>query len=539
MIDHTHPHGKWTRQLDEGFTVRGIAASRRTPGPAARPARGPAPSEVIASQRTRRPAHLEGGEPQETTRTMPARILIVDDEPSIRAVLRAHLTRAGYEVVVAVDGAQAMRLLEEEAVQVVVTDLKMPHVTGMELLAYATRHHPGLPVIIITAHGTVDSAVEALKLGAHDYITKPFDQDELQQVIAKATATEVAGRKKLRPDADGRFEIIGRTPAMARVFGLIDKVADSPTTVLITGESGTGKELVARALHEHSSRKEAPFIQVNCGAIPEALFESELFGHEKGAFTGAASARPGRFELAHGGTLFLDEIGELPKDMQVKLLRVLQDGRVDRVGGTRTTTVDVRVVAATNRDLLAEAQAGTFREDLYYRLNVIPIHLPPLRERPEDIPLLVDHFLRRFNERLGRGLQGLSPEATDAIAAWRWPGNVRELENLMERAVLLAEGDTIRLRDLSGIGSVDEAGEVDESDVEELGLKEYVRVYTAKLERSRIQRVLEQEDGNVTRASRKLGISRKSLQTKMKDYGLRELFDSSGPRGRKGSEGEA
>ena len=456
------------------------------------------------------------------------RILIVDDEPSIRAVLSAHLRRAGYEVQTAIDGAAAITLLDAEPFHLVVTDLQMPNLGGMELLAWITGRLPGLPVIVITAHGSVDTAVEALKLGAHDYIGKPFDQDELRLVIAKALATEAAARTKLKPDADGRFALIGRSPAMDRVYALIEKVANSPTTVLVTGESGTGKELVARALHEHSSRSDKAFIQVNCGAIPDALFESELFGHEKGAFTGAASARPGRFELADGGTLFLDEVGELPKDMQVKLLRVLQDGVVDRVGGIKSKKVDVRVVAATNRDLPVEVQAGAFREDLYYRLNVIPIQLPPLRERPEDIPLLVDHFLARFNARLDRTLETLTPEAMDAVLAWRWPGNVRELENLMERAVLLADGDRIRLRDLYGIGTVDPVSPVAEEDVEELGLKEYVRVYTAKLERSRIQRVLGQEEGNVTRASRKLGISRKSLQTKMKEYGLRDLFSRSG-----------
>ena len=308
---------------------------------------------------------------------------------------------------------------------------------------------------------------------------------------------------------------------MKQVFNLIEKVADTPSTVLIAGESGTGKELVARALHETSQRKDKPFIPVNCGAIPESLFESELFGHEKGAFTGATTTKPGRCELADGGTLFLDEIGELPREMQVKLLRVLQSRTFERVGGLRSISVNIRLVAASNRNLLGEVKSGRFREDLYYRLNVIPIRLPSLRERADDIPLLVDHFLQKFAVALDSKVQGITPEAMATLMAYRWPGNIRELENLMERAVLLADNETLRARDLPGLEHV--AAEVtDERDIDDLGLKEYVRVYTAKLERVRIQRVLNEENGNVTRASKKLGISRKSLQTKMKDYGLRD-----------------
>jgi len=277
---------------------------------------------------------------------------------------------------------------------------------------------------------------------------------------------------------------------------------------------------VARALHNHSTRASEPFITVNCGAIPENLFESELFGYEKGAFTGAATSKPGRFELADGGTLFLDEVGELPADMQVKLLRVLQDRTFERVGGVRNITVEVRLVAATNRDLGALVQAGLFRQDLYYRLNVIPIAIPPLRERKDDIPLLVEHFLQRFNERLGRELQGVSEPAMAALQGHDWPGNIRELENLMERSVLLGDGVRIELADLPGLGGGPSLPSSD--DLDGMGLKEYVRIHTAKLERERIQRVLDAEDNNVTRAARRLGISRKSLQTKMKDYGLRD-----------------
>ncbi len=449
------------------------------------------------------------------------RILIVDDEPSIRRVLAAHLRRDGHQVDAAEDGAQAIELLEAQPYQLLVTDLQMPEVGGLELLAWCREELPELPVIIITAYGTVHSAVEALKLGAHDYITKPFDLTELRNVIGKALALEARARTELRGDAQGRFAIIGRTQGMVGVYELIEKVAASPSTVLVQGESGTGKELVARALHEQSPRASRPFIQVNCGAIPANLFESELFGHERGAFTGAVSSKPGRFELADGGTLFLDEVSELPREMQVKLLRALQERRFERVGGLRTLEVDVRVVAATNVALQAEVAAGRFREDLFYRLNVVPITIPPLRERLSDIPLLVEHFLAKYNRRLGRRVRGLSPAALEQLASWHWPGNVRELENVMERAVLLADGDTLEPRDLHGVGG-EARPQVPAGEPDDLGLKEYVRLHTARLERSRIQRALGHAEGNVTRAAQSLGISRKSLQTKMKAYGLRD-----------------
>jgi two-component system response regulator AtoC len=451
---------------------------------------------------------------------MPKRILIVDDEPSIRMVLRAHLNRSGYKVTAAENGAEAISLLRKEDFHLVVSDLKMPVIGGMEVLAHCKDTYPGLPVILITAHGTVDSAVEAIKNGAQDYVTKPFDSDELMPIIEKALRTEEKGCETLHEDAVGRFKIIGQTARMKKIYSMIEKVARSPTTVLITGESGTGKELVAHALHENSDRSSAPFIQVNCGAIPESLFESELFGHEKGAFTGAVASKPGKFELADGGTLFLDEVGELPKDMQVKLLRVIQDGQLERVGGVRTHTVDVRLVAATNRVLEAEVEEGRFRKDLFYRLNVIPIQLPPLRDRTDDIPALVDHFISKFNKRLNTAVEGLSPDALAAMLAHTWPGNIRELENLIERSVLLVDGTILTMADLPGLMPAN-MEPVEVTNAEELGLKEYVRVYTVKLERSRIQRVLAEEHNNVTRASKKLGISRKSLQMKMKDYGLR------------------
>jgi len=453
---------------------------------------------------------------------MSRRILIVDDEPSIRKVLSVQLRRLGHEVIAVDDGAAAIATLQQEAVHVVVSDLRMPQVDGLELLRWACEHQPGLPVILITAHGTVDTAVEALKQGAFDYVTKPFDQQDLQRIIAKAIATETRNTQRLQPSGVGRFDIVGQTQRMRDVFALVERVAPSPTTVLITGESGTGKELVARAIHGQSERAEAPFIQINCGAIPDNLFEAELFGYQRGAFTGAIADKPGRFQLAEGGTLFLDEVGELPLDMQVKLLRALQERQVDPVGGLRPVAIDVRLVAATNIDLARAVDEGRFRRDLFYRLNVIPVRLPALRERVDDIPLLVEHFLRRFNQRLATSVQRVDPAAMAVLLEHDWPGNIRELENLMERLVLLADGDTIGVIDLPDLRGAPEIGADDHDDLDGLGLKEYVRVHTAKLERQRIRRVLSAEEGNVTRAARRLGISRKSLQTKMKDYGLRD-----------------
>lgn len=452
---------------------------------------------------------------------MARRILIVDDEPSIRKVLSAQLRRQGHEVVAVDDGAAAMTRLEEEAFHVVVSDLKMPQVGGLELLTWVREQHPGLPVILITAHGTVDTAVEALKQGAFDYISKPFDQAELQAVVAKAIAVESRNTTRLQPSGTSRFDIVGTTPRMREVFAMVERVAPSPSNVLITGESGTGKELVARAIHGQSTRAGCAFIQINCGAIPDNLFEAELFGYQRGAFTGAVADKPGRFELAEGGTLFLDEVGELPLEMQVKLLRALQERQIDRVGGLHPIPIDVRLVAATNADLAAAVEEGRFRRDLFYRLNVIPISLPPLRERIDDVPLLAEHFLRRFNERLGKEVHRLEPAAMAMLMEHDWPGNIRELENVMERVVLLADGDRIGPDDLAGLRSPAAPAALEE-DLDDLGLKEYVRVHTAKLERARIRRVLQAEEGNVTRAAKRLGISRKSLQTKMKDYGLRD-----------------
>jgi two-component system response regulator AtoC len=470
-------------------------------------------------------------------------VLIADDELNMRRVLEAILRREGYDVLTAANGIDALAGMNRN-VHTVITDLKMPGLDGMGLLKKLSADYPDVPVVMITAHGSVENAVEAVKLGAFDYLEKPFEQEQIRQVVAKALSTCALARRDARPDeaaGRGRFRLIGESPAIKQIYGVVEKVANTPSTVLITGESGTGKELIARALHENSSRHGAPFIKINCAAIPKTLMESELFGYEKGAFTGAVGAKPGRFELAHGGTLFLDEIGEIPIEMQVKLLRVLQESEFERVGGIKTIKVDVRLVTATNRDLLQEISAGSFREDLFYRLNVVPVHIPPLRERREDIPLLADHFIAKFNERLRKQIEGIAPDAIERLVAHPWPGNIRELENLMERTVLFCEGPQIRASDLppeiSHLPSVAPAHaqpvappvHAEEAPVAPLGaglaassLKEAVRAQTERVERELIQRALDETGGNVTQAARKLKISRKSLQTKMKEFGLRD-----------------
>ena len=466
-------------------------------------------------------------------------ILVVDDELNLRRVLSALLARDDYDVHTAEDGEEALHVLDEHHIDMVVTDLRMPKIDGMELLRRVRAMDDELPVVIITAHGTVDNAVEALKTGAFDYITKPFDQAEVRTIVRKAlrtrdlAATE-ATRQTESADAsqEVRYGIIGISTAIQDLYAVIGRVADTPTTVLVTGESGTGKELVARALHENSSRRDKPFIKVNCAAIPRDLMESELFGYERGAFTGAVGSKPGRFELAHGGTLFLDEIGTIPTEMQVKLLRALQESEFERVGGIKTIHVDVRLVTATNSDLRKEIELGAFRDDIYYRLNVVPIRLSPLRERSDDIPLLVQHFLAKFNHRLNKKIAGISLEAEAALMEHDWPGNIRELENVIERAVLFADTQEIQVGDLPAElrqGSITlrprasvspPSAEATPTSAE--GLKEQVKAAMNRLERELIQRALDQTAGNVTHAARLLKISRKGLQLKMKELGLRE-----------------
>jgi len=461
-----------------------------------------------------------------------AKVLVIDDEANLRKVLAALLRRDGYDVTIAEDGEVGLAEFQKNGADAVITDLVMPKVGGMEVLRAVNSADPEVPVIIITAHGTVDSAVEAIKLGAFDYVTKPFDQTELSNVLAKAIRTHETARRNARGER-GRPSLVGESLQMQEVLRVIDKVADTPSTVLITGESGTGKELIATALHEGSSRREKPFIRINCAAIPRDLIESELFGYERGAFTGAVTSKPGRFELADGGTLFLDEIGEIPVEMQVKLLRALQESEFERVGGIKTTKVDVRLIAATNRDLNLEIEAGRFRKDLYYRLAVVPISLPPLRERPSDIPTLVRHFVDKYNRRLNKRIEGMTDEALSLVQAYAWPGNIRELENLIERTLLFADGPLIGAADLPQHvrspgtatplpGPVPGALPVPAG---ETGLKDIVRQRSAELEKEIITRALEETGGNVTRAAKLLQISRKSLQTKMKEFSLRDDSD--------------
>lgn len=457
----------------------------------------------------------------------PARALVVDDESNLRMVLRTQLQFAGIECRTAADGESALEILREGAqLDVVLTDLRMPGMDGFDLLRRIRQADPALPVIILTAYGSVGNAVEAVKAGAFDYLEKPFDRDRLLQTMEKAVLT----CRKIRQSASaidmegypGRHGMIGQSPQMQLLFRVLDRVAQGSSTVLIQGESGTGKELVAQAIVALSDRRNAPFVRVNCAAIPESLVEAEFFGHEKGAFTGALSERPGRFEMAHQGTLLLDEIGEIPLPMQAKLLRVLQSGEFERVGSSRMRRVDVRVIASTNRNLTEMVAQGRFREDLFYRLNVVPIQLPPLRERKSDIPLLMDAFFSRQKSRLGRPELVLAPEAVARLMEWSWPGNIRELENLMERLVLLAEGPVVGLADLppemAALPPASVREPMDWSD----SLKDMVRRETSRIERDLILRALAETDGNVTRAAQKLRISRKGLQLKMKELGLRD-----------------
>lgn len=461
---------------------------------------------------------------------MPGRVLVVDDEKNITTVIQAMLERAGFEPFVFNDSSEAIEALETPEngeIEAIVTDLYMPGPGGMDILRHCQKFHPELPVVITTAYGTVEAAVSALKQGAFDFITKPFDQTELLNVVKKAVATYQERLKEpnsVIPEQVSAPEIssiIGTSPQMQEVFKVIQKIAASPSTVLISGESGTGKELVAFEIHRNSDRKEKPFIKINCAAIPSTLIESELFGHEKGAFTGAVSTKPGRFELANTGTLFLDEVAEMPLEMQVKLLRVLQEQELERVGGVNSIKIDVRIIAATNKNLEQEVKAGKFREDLFYRLNVVPITLPALRDRKEDVDLLVQFFISQFNEKLKKNVTSVSPEAMSILRNYTWPGNIRQLENALERMILMADGSELKSRDIpeeiSGISMIAGAPQAPEPS----GLKEIVKKQTQTLERDLIEHALEETAGNVTRAAEKLGLSRKGLQLKMKELGIK------------------
>jgi two-component system response regulator PilR (NtrC family) len=453
-------------------------------------------------------------------------ILIVDDERSMREFLAIFLRRAGHRVEAAAGGTEGLSAVGSREFDVVITDLRMPSVGGLEILAQAKKQHPETQVIVVTAFATTETAIAAMKAGAYDYLTKPFKVDEVGMVVERALERRVLHRENvvLRDEIKGRYKLerlIGKSPAMQRVFEVLRKISPARTSVLVIGESGTGKELAARAVHELSPRADKPFVPVNCGAIPETLLESELFGHVRGAFTGANSDKQGLFEAAHGGTLLLDEVAELPVAMQVKLLRVLQERKVKPVGGVSEREVDVRIVAATNRDLETEVEKGTFRQDLFYRLNVIQLRLPPLRERREDIPLLVDHFIRKFSAEHGRQINGTEPEAMSALMGYHFPGNVRELENLIERAVTLAPGDRVSseaLPTLKGVSASDSTLGSPATALPAQGI-DLERV-VEDFERSLIIRALERTSGHRTEAARLLGVTFRSLRYRLSKLGI-------------------
>jgi two-component system, NtrC family, response regulator AtoC len=448
-----------------------------------------------------------------------AKILVVDDEKNMRWALERALKAQGYEVYQAEDGKQGLEAALHIRPELVILDLKMPEMDGLAVLTALKEQVPEIMVVMITAHGSTASAVEAMKLGAYDYINKPFDIDELKLVVAKALEVEnlKATVQRLEHEVKERYSfqnIIGKGQVIQNIFVLIERIADTNATVLIQGESGTGKELVARALHYSSNRKNNPFIQVNCAALPESLLESELFGHEKGAFTGAIAQRQGRFELANGGTIFLDEIGEISPQVQVKLLRVIQERSFERIGGQQTINIDVRVVAATNKDLAVEMREGRFREDLFYRLNVIPLHMPSLRERKEDIPLLIEHFLKKYDPK-GR-ISSVHPAALKLLVDYYWPGNVRELENTMERLAIVTPGATIEESDIPAEfrhSRVLPGPEV-RFMMPESGLD------LEQVEKAFITQALELAQGNKSKAAKLLGLTRHTLLYRIEKHNL-------------------
>ncbi len=458
------------------------------------------------------------------TQDLNKRLLVVDDEENMRHMLTALLSRLGYRVESAVDGVEALEKVGEKRYDLVLCDLKMPRMDGLGFLSSARAFLTHSLVIVMSAYGTIEMAVEAMKLGAYDYISKPFKTDEILMVLKKGEehlglkAENLWLKQRIRSieKESGIDSMIGSSQRMQDVFRLANRVAAFDTTVLITGESGTGKELVARGIHAAGPRSTMAFVAVNCGGIPETLLESELFGYRKGAFTGANRDKPGLFQEADRGTLFLDEIGELPIALQVKLLRVLQGGDIRPVGGTGTQQVDVRIIAATARDLNAEVSTGRFREDLFYRLNVLPIHLPPLRERAEDIPLLAAHFLSRVGGRLGKAVGSIDPAAMKHLMAHPWPGNVRELENIIERAVVMADGLVLLPAYLPE--QLIEAASGLESGFQPMGLS--LKVARQAVEKELITRALEKTGGNRTHAARLLEISHPSLLAKIKAYGI-------------------
>ncbi|HKY63272.1 MAG TPA: sigma-54 dependent transcriptional regulator [bacterium] len=473
---------------------------------------------------------------------MAARILIAEDEINLRTILKKLFLKKGFEVETSGDGQLALTKLQSEPFDLAIVDIKMPSLSGLEVLDQLKRDKVKTSVIIMTAQDTMRNAVDAMKKGAYDYITKPFELDELEMIVAKAVdarrlAEEVQSLKQevsgLKVDKEAK--IVGQSRAVREVYKTIGKVAISDVSILITGESGTGKELIAKAIHQNSPRSKGPFLAVNCAAIPRDLLESELFGYRKGAFTGAEENRPGYFELAHQGTLFLDEVGDLPINLQAKLLRVLQEKEIQRLGSTEAKAVDVRILAATNQNLEKMVKEKKFREDLFFRLNVIPIHLPPLRERKEDVPLLCEYFLGKLAQEANIPVKILSPEAMQMLEAYRWPGNIRELENVIKRAAILSANDTLHVQDFAFF--LGKGAEETQREIEEMGLEDLIasrlQSFLAKLgdvettnlyetiiemaERPLIRLILKQTGNNQIRAAKILGINRNTLRKKIRN----------------------
>jgi len=453
-------------------------------------------------------------------RVKKSNILIVDDDKNICKMIDASLRKERkYEIQTALNGEACLKSIQESAPDLILMDIQMPGIDGIETLQKIKQEDPRIPVIMMTAHGTIERAVTSMKLGAYDFITKPFARDRLLVTVQNALLNSSLKKEvdELRSELKNKYtfdNIIGQSGVMQDVFKAVEKVINSNVTVLIQGESGTGKELIARAIHFHSkARAGKPFVTVNCSALPESLLESELFGHEKGSFTGAAGRRIGKFEMANTGTIFLDEIGLMTPATQSKVLRILQEREFERVGGNELIKVDVRVISATNKDLEEEMKKSEFREDLYYRISVFPIKLPPLRERREDIPLLAAHFLNKFNQHEGKQIEGISPDALDLMMAYNWPGNVRELENAMERAVVLAVGNEILAKDLPA--AVRSLGEkrIYESD-------NTLASWIEKLEEEALRQALLECEGNISATAKKLGIGRATIYRKAKKYGL-------------------
>jgi two-component system response regulator AtoC len=449
---------------------------------------------------------------------MKHRILVVEDEAKLRRVIELQLQAAGYEVDLAGTAEEALRLADRASL--VLTDLRLPGMDGLELLRLLRRQDELLPVVVMTAFGSVEIAVEAMKLGATDFLPKPFSLDHLLTVIQKALEVRALRdeNRSLREELGRRYtfdNIVGRSPAMQEIFATILRVAPTRATVLLAGESGVGKDLIARAIHYHSPRRDRPFVKINCTAIPENLMESELFGFEKGAFTGAVASKPGKFELADTGTAFLDEIGDVPGPIQVKLLRVLQEREFERLGSNKTRQIDVRIIAATNRDLRAALEEGTFREDLYYRLNVVPINIPPLRERKEDIPFLAEHFVRKLAPELGSTATSISEAAIQKLMEYHWPGNVRELENVIERSLVLCSGTVLEASDIKL--------EASPRAVKSAAVPFLPEGYTLEeYEQALIREALRRANGNKSQAARLLGLTRNALRYRLSQMGLED-----------------